>query len=62
MRAVKEFYAARNAEIYRLYEVDGMRQKEIGLIYGLSESRVKVICAEQRAYFVMRSGEVGNGL
>lgn len=40
-------YAARNAEIYRLYAEEGMRQKNIAVIYGLSESRVKAIIAEQ---------------
>lgn len=40
-------YAARNAEIYRLFTEDDMRQKSIALVYGLSESRVKAIIAEQ---------------
>jgi len=48
MKTIRQSYAARNAEIHRLFTEDEMRQKSIALIYGLSESRVKDIIAAQR--------------
>jgi FixJ family two-component response regulator len=52
---VKQFRAFRDIKIYRAF-VNGNKQKEIAAESGLSESRVKAICAEQRE-IVMRSGE-----
>ena len=47
MNTIRESYAARDSEIYRLDTEEDMRQKSIALVYGLSESRVKAIIAEQ---------------
>ena len=44
---IKEFIQNRDREILQLFE-SGMRQKEIGKIHGLSESRVKHIIGEIR--------------
>lgn len=45
---MKQDNSKRDAKIYRLFEIDGYRQKTIAKIYGLSEGRIKKIIGNER--------------